>query len=374
MISRSEVDKLLSVQAREASVLSLYLNVPLEQAALRELPALAGDLFAQAAGTGNGSGALQGIGRQEQETVRGLLADRARDWLGHAVAIFTSSEVGLTEAIPLPAELPELAVLATRPHVRPLLLAIQRCAPYRVVVADRRHSWLFSIAGEDIRSAALHDAEEVRSHKFSGWYGLEAYSVNERIIGLHRQHLQATAALLDRAVRIGGAEPLVIGGHRDTIPQVLAALRPELREAFAGSFVADPATLTPGKVRELANGVVADWLTERDRALAAQLRQEPPDGLAAVGLTGCLAAAALHAVRLLAAPRDGLLPGYICRECGALSTNGEGCVHGAPSARPVPDLIEELAVAALADGAQVRTIDDPPGGVAAQLRFRLAAA
>jgi hypothetical protein len=39
----------------------------------------------------------------------------------------------------------------------------------------------------------------------------------------------------------------------------------------------------------------------------------------------------------------------------------------------VPDLIEEMAVAALRSGAEVATAADPPGGVAVQLRFPLAA-
>jgi len=49
MISRAEVDKLLSLRAAGPSVLSLYLWVPLDPAALRALPTRAGELFALAA-------------------------------------------------------------------------------------------------------------------------------------------------------------------------------------------------------------------------------------------------------------------------------------------------------------------------------------
>ena len=61
----------------------------------------------------------------------------------------------------------------------------------------------------------------MRSHGFSGWYGLEAHRVNERIIELARHHYHDTATLLERAAQAGGAEPLIIGGHQDTIPQFL---------------------------------------------------------------------------------------------------------------------------------------------------------
>ena len=215
----------------------------------------------------------------DRRAVRGLLAAHARDWLGHTVAIFTCGQLGLAEAVPLPCRLPERAVLATRPHVRPLLLAIQRCPAYRAAVVNRRHAWLFQVTREHIESTALPPAPGLRSHGFSGWYGLQAYGVNERIIELTRHHYHDTAGLLERAVRATGPEPLIIGGHENSIAQFLAVLPARLRDDFAGSFVADPHTLTPAKVRDLASRVIQDWLDQRDQRLVTEILQEPPDGL-----------------------------------------------------------------------------------------------
>ena len=265
--------------------------MPLDPAELRGLPAHAGELFALAARDGPGIPAAVRVGAADARAVRGLLASRARDWLGHTVAVFACAELGLAEAIPLPCQLQERAVLATRPHVRPLLLAIQRCPAYRVAVVDRRHAWLFSIAGGQISTAVLPPAEGMRSHGFSGWYGLEAHRVNERIIQLARHHYHDTATLLDRAARASGAEPLVIGGHQDTIPQFLGVLPAGLRDQFAGCFVADPHTLTPAKVRELAGRVIRDWRNLQDQRIAAEFLRQPPDGRTVTGLSACLAAA-----------------------------------------------------------------------------------
>ena len=372
MISRAEVDKLLDVRAAGPSLLSLYVQVPLDPAELRGLPAHVGELFELAARDGPGVPAAVRVGAADAEAVRGLLASRARDWLGHTVAIFACDELGLTEAIPLPCPLQERAVLAARPHVRPLLLAIQRCPAYRVAVVNRRHAWLFSIAGTEISAAALPPAEGVRSHGFGGWYGLEAYRVNERIMQLARHHYRDTAVLLDQAARASEAEPLVIGGHQDTIPQFLGALPAGLRDQVAGSFVADPHTLTPAKVRDLADPVIRDWRNLRDQRLAAEFLQEPPDGRTVAGLSACLAAAGQHAIQLLLVPAAGLVPGYACRRCGALSSTGDGCPHGASESVAVPDLVEELAVTTLGGGGQVEALPDPPGGIAARLRYALA--
>jgi len=371
MISRAEVDKLLDVRAAGPSLLSLYVQVPLDPAELRGLPAHVGELFALAAGDGPGVPAPVRVRAADARAVRGLLASRARDWLGHTVAIFACAELGLAEAIPLPCQLQERAVLATRPHVRPLLLAIQRCPAYRIAVVNRRHAWLFSIAGTEISTTVLPPAEGMRSHGFSGWYGLEAHRVNERIIQLARHHYHDTATMLDQAARASGAEPLVIGGHQDTIPQFLGVLPAGLRDLFAGCFIADPHTLTPAKVRDLADRVIRDWRDLQDQRLAAEFLRQPPDGRTVTGLSACLAAAGQHAIQLLLVPAGGLVPGYACQRCGALSSSGDGCPHGATGSVAVPDLIEELAVATLSDSGQVETLLDPPGGIAARLRHAL---
>jgi len=96
-----------------------------------------------------------------RQVVRRLLEDRARDWLGHCVAFFLCRPAGLAEAIPLPAGLGEQAVFGRGPHVRPLLVALQRQPAYRVVVVDRRHAWLFAVAGDRIDTVTRPAAASV---------------------------------------------------------------------------------------------------------------------------------------------------------------------------------------------------------------------
>lgn len=369
MIGLADTEKLLRAHSAEPVLLSLFLWVPADPAQLRELPARADELFALAA-RDNGDGPVR-VGAAERQTVRDLISGQARNWLGHTVAIFACSEIGLSEVFPLPIRLQERAVLGTRPHVRPLLLAIWDHPSFRAVVADRRHGWLFSVDGGQIGETRLPDAEVMRSQGFSGWYGLAAYRTNDRIIELARHHYRDIAAMLEQAVSESGPEPLIIGGHRDSVSQVLAALPARVRDDFAGSFAADPDTLTPAKVRDLAGDALAEWRHQRDEQLLTELREQPPGRLAATGLMPCITAAGQHAVRVLAVPAGGLIPGYSCGRCGALSSDGNGCSHGPEAARAVPDLIDELAVRALSDGAQVATLPDPPAGIAALLRFPL---
>ncbi len=370
MITHAEVEKLLSIQAVDGLVLSAYLQVPVDPAALRGLPARVNDLLGLDAGAAAAPAAMRARADDER-MVRGLLAAHGRDWLGHTVAMFAASQLDLLQAFPLPGRLPERAVLAARPHVRPLLVALQRCPGYRVAVIDRRHAWIFSVTAEQVRVAAGPVTEGIRSPHFGGWYGLEAHRVHERIIQLTRHHYRDTAAILDHAMRTSEREPLVVGGHRAAIPQFLATLPAGLRDRLAGSFIVDPGTMTPARVRELSGPVIADWVNRHEQSLLAQLRRQPPDGRTVTGLNACLTAVGQHAVQQLVVPIGGLIPGFACTRCGALTAAPGECGHGPAAAQPVPDLIEEMVVKTRGDGGEVAALPDPPGDIAARLRFPL---
>lgn len=372
MITEGDVQKLRAMRAAGRSVLSLYVWVPVDLPALAELPARADELLAVAAEGMDGERAIRERS-DDRRTARTLLQAHAREWMGHTAAIFACSELGLAEALALPCQLPDRAVLAVRPHVRPLLVALQRCPAYQVAVVDRQHAWIFTIAGTRIDTLAQAVAPGMRSSGFGGWYGLESHRVGERITQLARHHYHDTADILRLAPQ-GGSRMLVVGGHEDTIPAFLAVLPGEVRERFIGSFVVDPRTMTPARVRELSAPVVANWVSQRERQLVAEILQEPPGGLAVIGMNSVLAAVNQRAVRVLVVPAGGLIPGFACDVCGALASTPEGCLHGRDAARPVPDLLEEMAAATLESGGEVEAVFDPPADVAAQLRYPLARA
>jgi hypothetical protein len=362
MITGAEVRKLAAIHAAEPALLSLYLAVQLDPAQLRELPARARGLLARPAGP---AGQLRDADREQ---VLAKVAMLGRDWLGHGVAIFSCDSIGLFEVYRLPDDPPERAVVGVRPHIRPLLAAVQRHPAYRVAVVDRRHAWVLAIDGDDISTVAASDATTVPSPDFGGWYGLDAYRVHERVIELARHHYHATAGILAQLAR-QGEQPLVIGGHRDGIRQLLGSLPPRARDAFAGSFAADTHALTPARVRELAGPVVTRWAESRAQRLAAEIARMP-SSRAATGLEACLAAVNADAAEVLVAPDDGLVAGYVCGRCGALGIDADECQDWGTAAMPVPDLIEEMITRTLEEGGQVIIARDAPSP-AARLRFPL---
>ncbi|HYS32843.1 MAG TPA: hypothetical protein VEM58_11350 [Streptosporangiaceae bacterium] len=373
MITRAEADKLRAARAAEPAILSVYLPVPLDLAEHRGLPTRARELIKSAA---DRQPAACGARAREAdlERVARAVAVHSHDWLGHTAAIFACAEIDLFEAIPLPGHLTEQAIIADRPQTRPLLAAMQRNPAYRAALVDAKHAWILNIADDQIETVAERTGPGVRSAGFAGWYGLEGYRIQQRIMELSKQHFRDTIGILERSTD-SGSLPLVLGGHESEISQFVAALPAAVRRNVAGTFQVDLQTATPGRVRELARPVIAAWSDRTEAQLVRDVLNEPPDVSVTTGLDGCLAASRAGAIAQLILPDDQTIPGFACDTCGALSTSDSGCdcPDPAPACRAVPDLLNELADRTLDGGGQVTCVLNPPFSAAARLRFPVTA-
>lgn len=371
MIDAEDVTKLLGVHAPGSCVVSVYLDVPLDPAKRRGIPARLDDLLASAwHEPGNGEIAARAR-RQELPPIRDAVDLHAPEWLGHTVAIFACQDIGLLEAYPLRNQAAERAVVAARPYVRPLLAELRRSPCYAAVVIDRRHAWLYRVTGEGIDELGSMEGPTVGSRRFGGWHGFQTYGNQQRTRKLAREHYSATVAALESALAEGGCGPIAVGGHEAETASFLGELPASLRERVAGTFVIDPHTLTPARVRRLADEVVNRWEDAREAQVAERIAAQPTGTMAAVGLPACLDAANEHAVQVLVVPDAAVAHGFVCPRCGGLAVAGGACPVCGEQTSAVPDVIEELAVKVTGDGGTVEPVrgDGALAGVAARRRF-----
>ena len=357
-----EIEKLRSNRAPDDSVLSLYLRVPAEPSQLTALTRRAIDLIAGAAARTPGV-----LRHEDQQEVLRTVSARASDWLGSTVGIFASAQLGLFEVVPLPGDFPERAVLAVRPHVRPLLAALQRHPDHRIVIIDHRHAWLLGVTGDRFHVVARVPADGTPSDGFGGWY-LEPSHGLERVTELTRHLYQDAAAILDRQARDGGSQPVVIGGYADSVTHLLALLPRAVLSDYAGGFAADPHELTPATARQLAAPVIAHWAERRERQLVQALTTPAPGVRAAIGLDDSLAAVNAGDADLLLIPDEPIVPGFYCERCDVLSRTCDGCCDWGAASRPVPDLLEEMTTRMLHEGEEVVSTRALPCEAVARLR------
>ncbi|MFD0664084.1 baeRF10 domain-containing protein [Thermocatellispora tengchongensis] len=223
-----------------------------------------------------------------------------------------------------------------------------------------------------VREVAAVVDEALRKRNYGGWYGLAERRARARAEGLRARHYQHVAAELEHVMgdTVGA---LVIGGHGHDIPGVAEALPRALRGRLAGTFTAEPGTLTPAGVVEPARRVLARWVTERLERLTADVLGEAAAGdRALTGLDACVAAAGAKAAALLLVSDTDRAPGTQCRGCGALEAGGRiACSRCGEKTRPVPDILDEAVAAVTAAGGEVAVVPARLlGGAAMAARLR----
>lgn len=336
MITYGEVEKLRSSQAVDQSVLSLYVHVPPDCAGLRQLPVRAVDLIQAATKLMPDT-----LHREDELLARRTLERHARQWLGHTLGIFVSEQLGLLEVVPLPGRFAERAVLAARPHLRPMLAALERYPDHRIMIVDHQHAWLFTVASDRIEVVARVPAEAAPIAAFEGWY-LEPSHGNQRVTELAPHLYQDAAAILDRQARNGNSQPLVVGGHADSVRQLLALVPRAVLTEYAGSFAADTRTLTPARARELAAPVMAHWAERRESQLVQSVTARRPGMPTAIGLEECIIAVNAGTADLLLIADEPVVAGFHCERCDVLSVSSDACCDWGAASWPVPDLLEEM--------------------------------
>ena len=372
MISVAGAERLRSRRAEGPSVLSVYLSVPVDVGDHRGLPTRARELIKSAASQEPRANGHQ-VSHADVESIIRSIDQNSQEWLGRTVAMFACAQIGLFEAVPLPRSGTEQAVIADRPHIRPLLAALQRHPAYRAALVDTKHAWILHISDDSIETVAERTGAGVRSPAFGGWYGLEAYRVQQRVMELSKQHFRDTISILAHQEDRAGW-PLVLGGHDNEITQFLGLLPRTVRQSVAGSFTVDLQTATPGRVRELASPVISSWIEHNEARLVADTLDQPPDVAVCTDLNKCLAASRAGAIAQLIVPDDVLVPGFACSVCGALSSKAGECDCEDPGecCKPVTDLLDELANRTLDGGGQVISVRDAPFTAAVRLRFPVA--
>jgi hypothetical protein len=363
LISGTETQELRALRTSGDSVISLYLNIPVDLAEHRLLSTRARELIKPAADAAQ-------VSDSDVAAIGTAITARGQDWLGQTVAFFACADAGLFEAYPLPGHTDDLAVIAGRPYLRPWHAVLQRNPGYQVAVIDAQHAWVLAISDDAVNTLAEHTGPSVPSTGFAGWYGLEAYRMQQRIIQLARRHYRDTIGILTKT---GTAGPLVIGGQEPQVNQFLTQVPEQVRRRVAGRFSVDLQTATPARVRELSAPVIAGWTQAGEAELVTDLLSEPPGTAVTTDLAGCLTAVRSRAVSQLVLTDGDIVPGYGCADCGALALRPGDCDCADPpgTRRPVPDLLDELSNQAIDGGAQVAAVREAPFTAAARLRFPL---
>jgi peptide chain release factor subunit 1 len=353
------VDELVHFRSPDAPVLSVYLTVPADPG---EVKGARSQLHTLAKVATEHVEADQ-LGHAARESLRSdigsmlALEDDLAAMKGRGVALFSCTRHKLSERVVLPRRVRDRVDIDAAPYVRPLLGLSAESPRYCVVVVDRVSVWLYVFHLGSLEEAKRDRDKKLRKKDYGGPSGYDEYTVHNKSEDLVRRHFRHAVEETEAFMEDQRAELLIVGGHEDEVAQFLGYLPKPLADKQAGTFVIDPHTMTPGRVREHADQVVEDYEHHREQQLVSEaIDRAKSGGLGALGLHWCLLAGDERAVEQLLIDEDAKVGGRVCDNCGWLGLSGQPCpVCGHPT-RPSPDIIEDLAVAVVEAGGAVTQV------------------
>jgi peptide chain release factor subunit 1 len=367
---------LVDVRSSEAPVVSMYWSIPADPGQLEGARTALHDLVREMRHAADADDLPRAARMSLRADASRLLELEAvaSQLAGHTLGCFRCSRAGLDEAVVLPSWVRQRVELAAKPHVRPLLAVLDEAHRYAVVIVDREHGRLYEYYLGELEAQERSDGRALRKPDFAP--GDKEHGVHHKAEELAKHHHRQTARALERLVRDRDIELVVVGGHADTVPAFLDQLPHPLRPKVAGTFVADPHTLTPAAARDQAQQVVDAYERREEQQLVARaLERVATGGPGAVGLSWCLLAANELAIEQLPVEAEARAPGRVCDSCGWLGLDGDGdlCPVDGQPLRATPDVIDEMATRVIDSSGSVEHVyaDTPlrEHVVAALLRF-----
>ncbi len=290
-----------------------------------------------------------------------------------AVAVFASEPDDLFEYLPLQADVWDVATVGPRPYLRPLR-AIPELLCVGVVVADRERAFVF--ASEDGKLERLGEPIEADRGKdnYGGFSGYEEHRVRGRAEEETSRMLHDAADLLFERHRQKPFDMLALGGHAETLEELVPHLHAYLRSLPMHRFVVDPHTMTEAILRRhVTEGVAAYRRQLEERAVEEVLARLGSGDGAVAGTSAVLKATNARAVERLVVSGRFERSGVLCDECGWLGRSGDGCPVCGARLFDVDDVIGPAIEAVLGAGGEALQVSVASAldshGVAATVRF-----
>ncbi len=288
-----------------------------------------------------------------------------------SLALFSCTERGLWEVVPLPARVRSRVVVNDMPAVGQLEAITEEKCRFGVLLVDRKRTRMFVFELDElVETTEAHD-ELPRDYDTRG--EKERGGVQGHVDALASSHIRNAAALAFASFQEHGFEHLCLGCPDDMAGEVEGALHPYLRERLCGRIPVHPQAPVDA-IRDAAAEMEESTERAREAKLVARLLDVVASGgRAETGLVPVLSALAERRVEHLVVSHEYEQEGWRCQDSGALYAVRPQR-DDASSLHHIEDVVEEAIDDALAQGAGVEICVanadlDVHGRIGALLRY-----
>ena len=313
---------------------------------------------------------------------RGLQADfeRLRRWLTteftrngtNGVAIFSAGLDNFWSVVTVASVLPDKVQVGPDFYLTPLVPLLGQGDGALVVVVGREKGVILRLRESRLEELQDLTEEQPGRHDQGGW---SQARFQRHIDELADKHLRAVAEELDRHVRAGTADRIVIVCPEETKGEFEDMLTHEARKAVVG-WAAGEQYAAPAELLAIAEPWLEQARVAKETAALARWQEEAGrNGRAASGWDQTLEAASDGRIDLLLFAQGAQKIAYQCPQCGRASMSNGACPLDGTAMEQRDDAADVAVHQTLAHGgsalalARERRELGPVEGIAALLRF-----
>lgn len=351
MSSQEALQELVSYEAEEKDVLSLYLNTDNAQQPIDAIKLQAKGMLKE----------VQPTYQKDASAIETYL-NHSYDWSKPGLAIFSSQGGDFFRAFPVAVPFRNRLRVGQKPYIKPLAHFLDYYAHYGVIMIDQVGARFYEFHLGELQASDGYMGEEV--HKLKDGRGSSAVGMRGGQAGTRREGevagrnlreaaAEAQAFFAERPIR-----RLFLGGTDETVAQFQELLPKKLRSCVAGAFNMD---MSAGahQVRDLTLKMLREANEKRERQLVQEMVTTAAKGGAAVlGLDDTLQAISDKRVRVLIVSDGYQAPGYIHESSGFVVANMTKSPLSEEELTPVKDVVGIAANYTLEQGGRIEVISD----------------
>jgi peptide chain release factor subunit 1 len=372
MIRQEDVQELLALDAGDANVTSLYLDVDTGQQSSEIIKKQARSLMKEG-----------GVGDKDASTIE-LYLDLTYDWTKPGLAIFVLGAQDYFRSFPSAVAFRNRVRVGRRPYVKPLNHLLDHYAHYGVVVVDRVGAKFFEYHLGELQDASGTMGDDVRKQKQGGGSSRGGGSTTSATGqrggqgGRHEEevvnrNMRDSAAAVGRFFANKPIRRLFIGGTAENVALFRDYLSKQLQSCIAGTF---PADMTAGEheIRQRSLALLGEANAERERKMVeTMITTAAKGGSAVVGLEATLKALNDGRVQTLVISDGYRTGGYSDDSAQFLSAHAGDSPYGTALAA-TDDVVEAAVSRAMELGGSVEIINgddelEKVGRIGALLRY-----
>jgi peptide subunit release factor 1 (eRF1) len=354
MITKQDLERLISRESSGRPVLSLFLDMSVNQNNKRLWDVFLSQKRAQLEEIEPELVSREGPAVDELAgRIRGWIADDF-DQSNRGVVIYAEIGGDYFEAMQFPVPVQNRMVVADRPLVGPLAQVLESYHHYGVILLDREHVRILSVyLGTLLDEIELHgDPLPVNSHVKAGGYSQSR--IQRRKAEEMRHFFKDFAAEVEEFVDRYQPQDLVLLGTEENTAKFRDFLPDSLLQRIVHTgnmWVDEPAA---GVMEKLEPLLRAD-LDRHNREVVEQLKDRVAhDYLATAGFQGTLTALQEGKVDTLVLASDHRHDGVRCSQCGfVFARELKSCPYDGSSTLEGVDVVEEMVRMAEGQGVQI---------------------